>query len=682
MDKMTDESLRPLALPQPGRDVLKRTREVLDRFLPEVMPRGETWSLGGGTALAGDWKHRESTDIDIKVPRATGIERLDTPEFRAALIAKGSGEPRIGRLVVAHFRKGRIEIYPSDPIPATDLTRRKIDGRSTVVQSPTQILTGKFGRSLTPPGRDLYDFAIAGRVDPENLTRAVNTMDPGWLEATLRAWQDDWKSLAKEVEETISGVPQWAEKYLDQPVAYAITGILENSTRRLEVATRDGSARMVCHTAKGPRVFEYASVEELERGLTNSGIGLILARKGRTGDEIKGALLDAMAGDRTETVSVTGTETFHRLNRAEYRNAFRDLLQVEVDVSALLPADDADVHGFDNMAAALSVSSALLERYLSAARRISRLAVGIAPPVPSVETHRIPLLKYQDERLSEDLLFGSRGGIAIRHRFRVDGEYSTKLRLQRTYSDYIRGLGTPQALDVRVDGVLIERFIVGGGAPSDATAAPASFAANTPLFGHPDWEAYVLGADENLEVIFRAEEGERVVDVSFEHKHWEAEGPLQPRQTGFPLAINERWQGDAAVDSVEIGGPYTVDGPDDTARRRAIFNCHPDRGDAAPACAREILSRLAKRAYRRPVTERDLDVLLDFYEGRRRTEGFEAGVQLDPAAPADRSGVPVPRRERSGGHGAGPQLVAVMDTMGAPGPGGAKTGKLDVPSLL
>ena len=112
------------------------------------------------------------------------------------------------------------------------------------------------------------------------------------------------------------------------------------------------------------------------------------------------------------------TETFHRLNRAEYRNAIRDLLQVAVDVSALLPADDSDVHGFDNMAAVLSVSPALLERYLSAARRISRLAVGIAPPVPSVETHRIPLLKYQDERLSEDLPFGSRGGIAIRHRFR------------------------------------------------------------------------------------------------------------------------------------------------------------------------------------------------------------------------------------------------------------------------
>ncbi len=335
--------------------------------------------------------------------------------------------------------------------------------------------------------------------------------------------------------------------------------------------------------------------------------------------------LDRAAAARPE---VGRTETFHRLNRVEYRNAVRDLLQVEVDVSTLLPADDADEHGFDNMAAVLSVSPALLERYLSAARRISRLATGRAPPAPRVETHRVPLLLYQDDRLSEDLPFGSRGGIAVRHRFPVDGEYTVRLRLQRTYTDYIRGLGTPQHLDVRVDGRLVTRFTVGGGAPPHATTAPASFAGNTPLFGHPDWETYVLGADEDLEVRFHAEAGERVVGVSFERKHWETEGVLQPRQTGFPLAINERWQGNAAVDSVEIGGPYTVDGPGDTASRRAIFTCHPDRGDAAEACARKILGRLARRAYRRPVTDHDVDLLLGFYERRQRTDGFEAGIQL------------------------------------------------------
>ncbi len=335
--------------------------------------------------------------------------------------------------------------------------------------------------------------------------------------------------------------------------------------------------------------------------------------------------LDRAAAGRPD---VGRTETFHRLNRAEYRNAVRDLLHVDVDVSALLPADDADAHGFDNMAAVLSVSPALLERYLSAARKISRLAVGMAPPVASVDTHRIPLLLYQDGRLSEDLPLGSRGGIAIRHRFPVDGEYSIRLRLQRTYTDYIRGLGTPQQLDLRVDGRLIKRFTVGGDAPPHARSAPASFAGNTPLFGHPDWEAYVLAADADLAVTFRAAAGERVVGVSFQRKLWEPEGVLQPRQTGFPLAINERWQGNAAVGSVEIGGPHAVEGPGDTASRRAIFTCHPPAADDAAACARTILSRLARRAYRRPVDAADVDLLFAFYERRRRTDGFEAGIQF------------------------------------------------------
>ena len=322
------------------------------------------------------------------------------------------------------------------------------------------------------------------------------------------------------------------------------------------------------------------------------------------------------------------TETFHRLNRAEYQNAVRDLLDIDIDVSALLPADDADAHGFDNMADVLSVSPALLERYMSTARKISRLAVGIAPTVPVVETYRIPLLLYQDDRLSEDLPFGSRGGIAIRHRFPVDGEYAVKLRLQRTYTDYIRGLGTPQQLDVRVDGTLIKRFTVGGEAPAHAKAAPASFAGNPPLFGHPEWEVYVLEADNDLEVTFRATAGQRVIGISFERKFWEPEGVLQPRQTGFPLAINERWDGNAAMATVEIGGPYAVDGQGDTASRRSIFICHPDRGSNDAACAREILSKLARRAYRRPVTEDDIEVLLGFYEDRRSTDGFEAGIQL------------------------------------------------------
>ena len=178
-----------------------------------------------------------------------------------------------------------------------------------MVQSPTQILTGKFGRSLTPPGRDLYDFAVAGEVDPRSLTRAVNIMDPGWVDATLKSWQGSQKDLTKEGQETINGVPLWAEKYLEQPVAYAITGILNNSTRRLEVDTKEGSARAVCHTTKGPLVFEWEGLDELERGLTNSGIGLILERKGKAGDGIRSALFDGVASGKTGTVAALEVKT-------------------------------------------------------------------------------------------------------------------------------------------------------------------------------------------------------------------------------------------------------------------------------------------------------------------------------------------------------------------------------------
>ena len=165
-------------------------------------------------------------------------------------------------------------------------------------------------------------------------------------------------------------------------------------------------------------------------------------------------------------------ETFHRLNRAEYRAAVRDLLDVDVDVTALLPADDTYEHGFDNNGDVLSISPDLVGRYLSAARRISRLAVGIPPVGPAVATYRVHPGLLQDDRQDDLLSFGSRGGIAIRHYFPVDGEYTIRIRLHRNFSDYILGFAAPQELDVRVDGALVERFTVGD-ADSVGQMAPA-----------------------------------------------------------------------------------------------------------------------------------------------------------------------------------------------------------------
>ena len=169
--------------------------------------------------------------------------------------------------------------------------------------------------------------------------------------------------------------------------------------------------------------------------------------------------------------------TFHRLNRAEYHAAVRDLLAVDVDVAELLPADNTFEHGFDNNGDMLSISPDLVSRYLSAARRISRLAVGIPPVGPSVATYRVHPGLVQHDRQDDLLSFGSRGGVAIRHYFPVDGVYTIRVRLHRNFSDYIIGYAAPQELDVRVDGALVERFPVGD-ADSVGQMAPLSFSGN------------------------------------------------------------------------------------------------------------------------------------------------------------------------------------------------------------
>ena len=321
------------------------------------------------------------------------------------------------------------------------------------------------------------------------------------------------------------------------------------------------------------------------------------------------------------------TEAVHRLNRAEYANSVRDLLALDVDVDTLLPADDFDEFGFDNMADVLTVSSALMGRYLAAARKIGRLALGETPFGPATETYKVPILLLQDDRMGEDLPFGSRGGIGIRHYFPVDGEYDLEIRLHRNYVNYVRGMGSRHELQVRVDGVLVRTFTFGGEEP-DVVQAPASYGGNQ--FGDPEWEEYMLFADANMRVRFQAQAGPRVVAVSFVRRFTEPEGVLQPRQSVFAVAINEMRDGHAAVEHVAIGGPYSISGPGDTPSRRAIFTCRPASGATSDedTCARTILGSLARRAYRRPVDTTDVETLMEFYRAGRGDGSFDAGIQL------------------------------------------------------
>ena len=321
------------------------------------------------------------------------------------------------------------------------------------------------------------------------------------------------------------------------------------------------------------------------------------------------------------------TSPVHRLNRAEYRNVIRDLFALDVDVSALLPAENTSDSGFDNNADGLSMTPGELERYLSAARKITRLAVGIEPTGPAVEAFHVPYHLKQDDRTDEDLPLGARGGISVHHYFPVDGDYQFKIVLRRTYVDYVQGMGTPHQLDVRVDGQLVKRFIVGGG--TTARAAPDSFAGAGGVWGAREWEDYVLQADQGLELRLPVKAGPRVITASFVRKMREPQGILQERKGGSVLSNSEVYDGNAAVDTLEVGGPYNVTGPGDTPSRRQVLVCQPQAAAEEDACATRILTRIARLAYRRPVKPQDISTLVAFYKSGRSDGGtFDAGVQF------------------------------------------------------
>jgi len=321
----------------------------------------------------------------------------------------------------------------------------------------------------------------------------------------------------------------------------------------------------------------------------------------------------------------------HRLNRVEYNNAIRDLFALDLDVKSLLPGDETADGSFDNFADVLTISTAHLERYLSVARQVSRLATGLPPTHAEVARFAVPLHVVQEDRQNEDLPFGSRGGIAAHFNFPVDGEYQIKVKLRRQYQDYLMGMGWPQQLDVRLDGKLLKRFTVGGGAKGRPAAASYAGDGEPGFAGAPEWEEYMqVGGDAGLELRVPVKAGPRVVGVSFVREMWEPEGLPQPMQRGRVLTNDQLYMDYAAVGNVQIGGPFDAAGPaKDTPSRRAIFVCQPKVQSDERGCATRILSRTARLAYRRPVNETDINTLLTFFaEGREQGGSFDAGIQF------------------------------------------------------
>ena len=307
-----------------------------------------------------------------------------------------------------------------------------------------------------------------------------------------------------------------------------------------------------------------------------------------------------------------GRPTIHRLNRLEYTNAIRDLLGLEIDSQTLLPSDDL-AYGFDNNADILTVAPGLLERYMSAARKISRLAVGDPSIDSDVVRYPVSSLLVQDDRMSEELPFGSRGGAAIRHHFPLDGAYVLRIQLQQN-----RGLRDPQEIDVRLDGVRVALLSVGDSSRDSDRRV-----------GGPR-----PNPDAEFAVRFLARAGARVVSVSFSQRTSVIEGVSPSRLPVWHFGTARGVVEKMALESVQIEGPYTPDtlgrGPDgeaETASRRLIFVCNPASRQEEASCATEILTPLARRAFRRPVTDDDLQMLRGFYRSGRSEGSFDAGIQ-------------------------------------------------------
>jgi mono/diheme cytochrome c family protein len=304
-----------------------------------------------------------------------------------------------------------------------------------------------------------------------------------------------------------------------------------------------------------------------------------------------------------------GRPALRRLNRAEYGNAIRDLLDLKVDVETLLLPDDA-AFGFDNIGDLLDVSPTLLERYLTASDRVSALAVGDASTPAGSQTYRATGDQSQDiDR--EGMPLGTVGGLRSDYNFPLSGEYEFRVGLLRTNLDGIRGLEHPHQLEITVDGERLLLETVGGDVEAGRVGTIAEKSDAT---------------DARLRVRAPIQAGPRDVAATFVRKIGEGTNRLRPFDRSNADTYDST--GRPHVETLTILGPFLPSGAGDTPSRRRIFICRPTSQDQEEPCARRILSTLAQRAYRRPVTAADLDLLLPFYKEGRQKGTFEIGIQL------------------------------------------------------
>ncbi|HLF12957.1 MAG TPA: DUF1592 domain-containing protein [Gammaproteobacteria bacterium] len=358
-----------------------------------------------------------------------------------------------------------------------------------------------------------------------------------------------------------------------------------------------------------------------------------------------------------------GRPALHRLNRTEYENAIRDLLALDVDADELLPGDDSSF-GFDNVAGSLGISPVLIERYANAAAKISRLAVGDMAMTAELETHYVPNFLMQSEHI-EGLPFGSRGGIRVEHFFPLDAEYLITADLMSAVNGIHIGNGVPnEQLEISLDGRRIALFDISKPPPRPPAAEEETEEGDAEAVEQPEeseteaGEAVAAAPEEPPEVADAPEAEEQPEPapeaMEKEGEKWEVRVPVtagphtlmatfikknhapiedivqQPSNTLLDPLFNGTPDVTliAHVGSLTVDGPYAATGPGNTPSRQRIFSCRPQQPSEETACAREILSTLAYRAYRQPPSTEHVSVLMDFYRQGREAGDFDNGIEV------------------------------------------------------
>ena len=318
-------------------------------------------------------------------------------------------------------------------------------------------------------------------------------------------------------------------------------------------------------------------------------------------DEVVAKLASTLDRAAAKNPNPGRTETFRRLNRTEYQNAIRDLLALDIAAAALLPKDDAS-HGFDNVTVG-ELSPTLLNRYISAAEKISRLAVGAPHRQPGGDTYRLRPDLTQEEHV-EGLPPGTRGGMLLKHTFPRDGEYEIQIRLTRDRNEEVEGLREAHELEVLLDRGRVSLFSV------------------APPKGDRDFEK----VDAHLKVRVPVTAGPHQLGVTFlKNPSVLIETRRQPYNAHFNMHRHPRLS--PAIYQISINGPYDSMSAGDSPSRRRIFVSRPAKPTEEDACAEKVLATLTRRAYRRPITSADLQKPMEFYRKAKAEDGFEAGIE-------------------------------------------------------